>query len=484
MTTDDLLRTAMTVDDELDEIKRARVWARLEPQLAEGRCASSRAAVDRPRPGARCHGRCQHRHRSWPWRREAAELRRAARHHAVAPRRRRHPRRARRAGAARSDRALADDHGRSAAHRHLARGVRRWPRTCAAHPGARRRRRDRRHVVRRRSEAWTRPASRPRTARQKRTSAGRVQTITTGERACSDELAVQEIEPALRAALARQAAPTIASAPVPIVTPLPAEPPGAVVAVPVMPSTPPPPAPASVAAPPQIRDPGKSLTRGDPGKSLTRGDPAPVVESAPVAHDAPVPPVLDVAASAAASADRVAQARPIAPPRASTPPPAADQTAPPSGSAASPAQVVPVDAAALYAEAERELGTRNVAAADRNLARLVDEFPTSSLIDQAYYERARIAFDRRAWAAAQRDLDKLAQLPASSLAEPGAFLACRIAVEAHDGAAAECFAEYRAKYPRSPHDQDALGAIVDLEFHAGGLRTRARVRRRALRSVT
>ena len=117
-----------------------------------------------------------------------------------------------------------------------------------------------------------------------------------------------------------------------------------------------------------------------------------------------------------------------------------------------------------------------MAAADRDLARLVAEFPASSLIDQAYYERARIAFDRHAWAAAQRDLDQLAQLPASPLAEPGAYLACRIAAEAHDGATADCFVAYRAKYSRSPHDEDALVAIVDLEFRAGGcVRARAHV---------
>ncbi|HEX4454731.1 MAG TPA: FecR domain-containing protein [Kofleriaceae bacterium] len=128
----------------------------------------------------------------------------------------------------------------------------------------------------------------------------------------------------------------------------------------------------------------------------------------------------------------------------------------------------PLDAGGLYAEAERALAARDPAAADRALAKLVVEFPATKLLDQAYYDRARIAFDRGVWAEARGDLDQLARLADSPLVEPGAYLRCRVAVAAADGSAAECFAGYRARFPRSPHDRDALAAIVELAFSAGG----------------
>ena len=88
--------------------------------------------------------------------------------------------------------------------------------------------------------------------------------------------------------------------------------------------------------------------------------------------------------------------------------------------------------------------------------------PTSPLIDQALYERARIAFSRRAWGEARHHLDALAALGASSLTEPGRYLACRVAVEAHDSDARRCLIDYRASYPSSPHDADAREMLARL----------------------
>jgi FecR protein/Outer membrane lipoprotein len=209
----------------------------------------------------------------------------------------------------------------------------------------------------------------------KLTSAARVQFVTTGQRACSDEIVPSPIAPAMRDELAHHESIAIAHVAPPIVTPI-------IV-------TPPPP---------------------------TTSPPTPTVVLSP-------------------------------------PPPApANQ----------------LDAGQLYADAERALAARDPAAADRALAKLVGEFPASKLLDQAYYERARIAFDRGAWTEARGDLDKLAQLADSPLVEPGAYLRCRVAVAAADGSAAECFAGYRARFPRSPHDRDALTAIVELAFAARG----------------
>jgi len=124
----------------------------------------------------------------------------------------------------------------------------------------------------------------------------------------------------------------------------------------------------------------------------------------------------------------------------------------------------------LYRAVERALAKRDADAADRALARLVTEVPTSALVDQAHYERARIAYARRAWGAARRHLDALAAVPRTPLAEAGRYLGCRIAVEAKDGDAPRCLRDYRASYPHGPHDQDVLGLLAQLAFADGGCR--------------
>jgi hypothetical protein len=110
----------------------------------------------------------------------------------------------------------------------------------------------------------------------------------------------------------------------------------------------------------------------------------------------------------------------------------------------------------------------DLAAADRALGRLVIEFPGSTLIDQALYERARIAYQQRAWPAARRHLEQLAAIRATPLAEPGQYLRCRIAVETREASAAACFVAYRKQFPRAPHDVDALGFLAQHAHASGG----------------
>ncbi len=364
MTTDDLLRTAMTIDDELDEIRRARVWAQLEPRLD--------GAVPRPlvyRSIAIGLGLAVA---------AAAAIivfvhRDAASASYVAPR----------------ETTLSlhvDDHTRAvlvgpaqldpieqSATTTVVRlrsgtllaefegGQGRSLRILA--PGA---------VVEIVGTVFAVEAMHDATCVSvshgtvKMTSAGRVQTITTGERACSDELAMQPIEPAVREALARHQAPTVAVTR-PIVTPLPPEPPPAPVAVteiPTMPSS------RVIAPAHRIAAPAPAPT---PTPMREQIAPAPVV---PAESPPPIaPPVQAIAPPV----------QPIAPPVQPIAPPAAEPqlAPPPRAPAPRPVAKPHVDADALYAEAERDLGARDVAAADRNLARLVDEFPTSSLqIDQ------------------------------------------------------------------------------------------------------
>jgi hypothetical protein len=137
---------------------------------------------------------------------------------------------------------------------------------------------------------------------------------------------------------------------------------------------------------------------------------------------------------------------------------------PPSPTVTKPAPA-PLTADDLYRSAEAALARHDLATADRALAQIA---ATSSLYDQALYDRARIAYDRHAFTDAQHHLDRLATFSSSPLLEPGAFLSCRIAIAANDPRADSCLASYRATYPHSPHDLDVLGLLVDRAFHAGG----------------
>ena len=130
----------------------------------------------------------------------------------------------------------------------------------------------------------------------------------------------------------------------------------------------------------------------------------------------------------------------------------------------------PLTAEELYRGAEAALAARDFAAADRALARLIAEQPGSSLVDQALYERARIAYQQRAWSAARSHLAQLAAVAGTPLAEPGHYLRCRIAIETREDRAAACLVDYRAAFPRSPHDLDALALLVQLAHARDGCR--------------
>jgi hypothetical protein len=154
-------------------------------------------------------------------------------------------------------------------------------------------------------------------------------------------------------------------------------------------------------------------------------------------------------------------------PEPPTPTPTPTPTAEPPAPAPAPAPA-PVSADSLYREAEAALARRDGVSADRALAELVAKFPQSSLVDQALYERAQLAYRRRAWAEARRHLDELAQVPGTPLAEPGRYLACRIAVEARERDAERCLADFRTSFPRSAHDLDVLGLLVQLVHARSG----------------
>jgi hypothetical protein len=139
----------------------------------------------------------------------------------------------------------------------------------------------------------------------------------------------------------------------------------------------------------------------------------------------------------------------------------------PDAAPATPPESTPSDVA-LYEAAEAALARGDTKTADAALATLLIDHPGSALVDQALYERARLAYARRAWTAARGYLDRLAGYPSSALAEPGRYLGCRIAVEAGDADAARCLADYRSTYPRSPHDLEVLGLLAKLAHADGG----------------
>ena len=236
------------------------------------------------------------------------------------------------------------------------------------------------------------------------------------------------------------------------------------------------------------------ITASEPITHEAMPVPAPAHVDVPVHLDVPVPAPTHVDVPAPAHVDvpapaRVARAvqRPsphvdvavveptqpphvIAAPWGDESPPAPPTATPPAAAPPAPRAPAPVTAESLYEAAETALAKHDLAAADRTLARLVTDYPSATLLDQVLYERARIAYQRHAWSDAQRQLDQLAALKSSSLGEPGAYLSCRIAVEAHDGAAERCLVDYRKTYPQSPHDLDVLGLLVDLNHRAGGCR--------------
>jgi len=102
------------------------------------------------------------------------------------------------------------------------------------------------------------------------------------------------------------------------------------------------------------------------------------------------------------------------------------------------------------------------------LATLVADYPASRLVDQALYERARIAYQQRSWAGARRHLDQLRAISNTPLAEPGHYLTCRVAVETGDNNVDACLIDYRKRFPRSPHDLEALALLAQHAHAAGG----------------
>jgi hypothetical protein len=251
------------------------------------------------------------------------------------------------------------------------------------------------------------------------TSTTGVIAVGGGERWCTGDAAIGPIDPAVRDLLARQDQRLARALPSPA---------------------------AAAVAPVATVPPAVTVATGPSA-------PAPAAAPAPATIVPPAPPAR-LARLAAVSTGAPSQ-RPATPPPATTP------------RATSSVQAVRTDEA-LFREAESELGRRELAAADRALAQLLTDVPRSPLADQAMYERAWIAYQRHAWADARVHLAALCALPETPLAEPGRYLECRIAVESQQPDAVTCLERFRTSYPESAHDLDVIGLLVELRAASGG----------------
>jgi hypothetical protein len=148
----------------------------------------------------------------------------------------------------------------------------------------------------------------------------------------------------------------------------------------------------------------------------------------------------------------------VAPPSSVAPPRSVLQPSPaPHATPQSPASVTAsaASAADLYRQAEVELRAGEPAAAEATWLQLLERFPHSSEAASALYDLANTvrARDPRL---ALGYLDRLAALaPPAPLDELASFLGCRLRVDTGDVAAARtCFASFRVRFPKSPHDAE------------------------------
>jgi outer membrane protein assembly factor BamD (BamD/ComL family) len=140
-----------------------------------------------------------------------------------------------------------------------------------------------------------------------------------------------------------------------------------------------------------------------------------------------------------------------------SPPQAPEPVATPATAVAAPPVETPSD---LYARAEQALAAGDHDGGEKLLGELAARFPTSPQAASALFDLATLARTRHDIVAARAYLGRLDDAP-SALREPAAYIACRLDVDAGDGAAAaRCFNSFRARFPSSPHDEEVLAWLA------------------------
>jgi outer membrane protein assembly factor BamD (BamD/ComL family) len=117
----------------------------------------------------------------------------------------------------------------------------------------------------------------------------------------------------------------------------------------------------------------------------------------------------------------------------------------------------------LYQRAEQAMRQRDWSTARRQLAELIALRTGHPLEDVARYELAQLALragDRRQAVALLEDLLRSDREPA--LRQPAWLLRCELHLQAHERAhSRRCLERFRSTYPYSPHDEAALGLLVE-----------------------
>jgi len=192
----------------------------------------------------------------------------------------------------------------------------------------------------------------------------------------------------------------------------------------------------------------------------------------------------------------VAVAPSVAPPSVASPsvaapviaPPASSSVAPPSVASPAPADIAAAAPAApgrvrpeptsaetassLYRRAEAALRQGDGSAGKKLLDQLVNTFPDRPETDSARYELAVMA--QRAGQpdeALARTREILRPGAEGPFVEPARFLRCRVYLGRNSdearASATDCLTRFVRDYPRSPHDEVALRALIDLARQAG-----------------
>jgi hypothetical protein len=219
-------------------------------------------------------------------------------------------------------------------------------------------------------------------------------------------------------------------------------------------------------------EPPRPTPAPQPQPAATQRGPVPPPSTATPGEPSPSPPAIlgqDTPPAVGAAAPAAHRARPAAGPvtgagdDAAAGSPLAIAVAPGEPAAA---PVAPADPAARYAEAERLMAS-DADAASRALRALVAEAPGAPEVAPALLDLARLAAAGGDRAAARAALDQLAGHPgAAALAMPAAYLRCLV-TPPDDAGRRACLVGFRARYPGSPHDADALAWLAVAAARAG-----------------
>ncbi len=125
-------------------------------------------------------------------------------------------------------------------------------------------------------------------------------------------------------------------------------------------------------------------------------------------------------------------------------------------------------AESIYRAAEQALSAGHSDVAKGLLETLVTGHPNDALAAPATYELARLSFNVRDYHRARAQLRRLSDSRASAAVpfrEPAGFLLCRSELElGARQAALSCLERFRAAFPESPHEGDALALLATLRF--------------------